>query len=378
MKFLATLLASLAVAATSVSSNAQSVPSPNVAARSYVLLDYQSGQILSSEKPADRVEPASLTKLMTAYVVFEAIKQKKITTAQTVPVSTKAWKAEGSRMFIEPNRPVTVDELMHGMIIQSGNDASIALAEAAAGSEELFAQIMNKEAKRLGMKNTSFVNSTGLPDKEHYSTAEDMALLAAAIVRDFPEFFPLYSQKDYTYNNITQPNRNRLLWIDKFVDGMKTGHTEAAGFCLVSTAKRGERRLISVMLGTGSDNARTVESQKLLNYGFQFFDTQKLYSKGQSIATLDIFKGQKEKISAGFPQDLFMSLPREQFAKLKATLSTTQPLLAPLSVGQKIGTMKVTVDDKTLAEYPVVALETVPLAGFFGRTWDSIKLLWKK
>jgi D-alanyl-D-alanine carboxypeptidase (penicillin-binding protein 5/6) len=237
---------------------------------------------------------------------------------------------------------------------------------------------MNKEAKRLGLTGTNFVNATGLPNKEHYSTARDMAILASAVVHDFPEFFPLYSQKDYTYNNITQPNRNRLLWIDKFVDGMKTGHTEAAGYCLVSTAKRGERRLISVVLGTASDSARTIESQKLLNYGFQFFDTQRLYAKDQSITTLDLFKGEKDKLSAGFQQDLYITLPREQLAKLKATLSTTQPLLAPLSLGQKVGSVKLTVDNTTVGEYPIVALENVPLAGFFGRSWDSIKLLWNK
>ncbi len=353
-------------------------PSPNLAARSFALFDYQSSQLLSSQKPDERTDPASLTKLMTAYIAFSAIKQKQIALTQTVPVSPHAWKAEGSRMFIEPNKPVTVDELLHGMIIQSGNDASITLAEAIAGSEDLFAQLMNKEAKRLGMNNTNFMNATGLPNKQHYSTANDMAKLAMAIIRDFPEFFPLYSMKDYTYNNITQPNRNQLLWRDKFVDGMKTGHTEAAGFCLVSTAKRGDRRLISVVLGTASDNARTTESQKLLNYGFQFYDTQRLYSKGQSIASLELLKGEKNKVSAGFQEDLFLTLPREQFAKIKATLSTTQPLLAPLNVGQKIGSMKLTIDNATVAEYPVVALENVPVAGFFGRAWDSLKLLWKK
>jgi D-alanyl-D-alanine carboxypeptidase (penicillin-binding protein 5/6) len=228
------------------------------------------------------------------------------------------------------------------------------------------------------MKGTHFMNATGWPDKEHYSTAHDMAILAGAIIRDFPEFFPLYAQKEYTYNKITQPNRNRLLWLDKFVDGMKTGHTESAGFCLISTAKREDRRLISVVLGTSSDDARTVESQKLLNYGFQFFDTKRLYQKGQSVATLDVFKGQAKSVTAGFQQDLYLTLPREQFAKLKATLSTTQPLLAPLATGQKVGTMKVTLDDKTVAEYPVLALQEVPLAGFFGRTWDGIRLLWKK
>ena len=380
MKFLISLFTAFVVAFVPPAAIAQSsgVPAPNVTAKSFVLLDYLSNQIIASHNPDERVEPASLTKLMTAYLSFAAIKQKKLTLTQVIPVSTRAWKAEGSRMFIDLKQPVTVDELLHGMIIQSGNDASIALAEAIAGSEQLFAELMNKEAQRLGLKNTHFINSTGLPEKEHYSTAEDMARLAAAIIRDHRDFFPLYSQKDYTYNKITQPNRNRLLYIDKFVDGMKTGHTDAAGYCLVSTAKRGERRLISVVLGTGSDNARTIESQKLLNYGFQFFDTQKLYSKDQSVATLEVYKGGANTVSAGFQQDLYLALPREQFAKLKATLNTTQPLLAPLASGQRIGSMKLTLDDAAVAEYPVVALQNVPLAGFFVRTWDSIKLLWKK
>ena len=380
MKSFARNFAAILATVISFTALAQSstIPAPNLAARSFALLDYQSNQLLTSQKPDERTDPASLTKLMTAYIAFAAVKQKQIALNQTVPVSPHAWKAEGSRMFIEPNKPVTVDELLHGMIIQSGNDASITLAEAIAGSEDLFAQLMNKEAKRLGMNNTNFMNATGLPNKQHYSTASDMAKLAMAIIRDFPEFFPLYSQKDYAYNNITQPNRNQLLWRDKFVDGMKTGHTEAAGFCLVSTAKRGDRRLISVVLGTASDNARTTESQKLLNYGFQFYDTQRLYSKGQSIASLDLLKGEKNKVSAGFQDDLYLTLPREQFAKIKATLSTTQPLLAPLNVGQKIGSMKLTIDNATVAEYPVVALENVPIAGFFGRAWDSLKLLWKK
>lgn len=380
MKLINSFIAATFALFFSISTSAQitGVPAPQVAAKAYVLLDYQSNQTLASLNPAERTEPASLTKLMTAYLSFAAVKQKRIALNQTIPISERAWKAEGSRMFVEPNKPVNVDELLHGMIIQSGNDASIALAESIAGSEDLFAQLMNKEAKRLGMHNSNFVNSTGLPNKDHYSTAQDMATLATVIIKDFPEFFKYYSQKDYTYNNITQPNRNRLLWIDKFVDGMKTGHTEAAGFCLVSTAKRGERRLISVVLGTSSDNARTVESQKLLNYGFQFFDMQRLYAKNQSVSTLDIYKGEKNQLAAGFQQDVYLSLPRDQFSKLKATLTTTQPLIAPLRVGQKVGSMKLSLDNKVIAEYPVVALQDVRVAGFFGRAWDSIKLLWKK
>jgi D-alanyl-D-alanine carboxypeptidase (penicillin-binding protein 5/6) len=378
MKSIAVLLAGLLAFATPFPSLAEAPAGPalHMAAKSFALVDFPTGQTLTAQNSDERIDPASLTKLMTAYVVFEAIKQKKLSLTQTLPVSVKAWKAEGSRMFIQPDIPVTVDELLHGVIIQSGNDASIALAEAVAGSEDLFAEMMNSKGAQLRMKNTHFVNATGLPNKEHYSTAHDIALIAGAIIRDFPEFFPLYSQKEYTYNKITQPNRNRLLWLDKFVDGMKTGHTEAAGFCLVSTAKRDDRRLIAVVLGTSSDNARTVESQKLLNYGFQFFDTKRLYQKGQSVATLEVFKGETKTVSAGFQGDLFLTLPRDQFAKLKATLATTQPLLAPLAAGQKVGTMKVTLDDKTVDEFPVVALQDVPAAGFFGRTWDSIRLLW--
>ena len=353
------------------------VPAPKVAAKAFVLLDYQSGQILASAGPDERMEPASLTKLMTAYLTFAAIKQNKLGLKQTLPVSEKARDAEGSRMFIETNRPVTVDELLHGMIIQSGNDASIALAEAVAGSEELFAQVMNKEAKRLGMGNSNFVNATGLPNPQHYSTARDLAQIAAAIIRDFPEFYPLYSQKEYTYNNITQPNRNRLLWTDHFVDGMKTGHTENAGYCLVSSAKRGERRLIAAVLGTSSDNARAVESQKLLNYGFQFFDTQRLYKKGQEVATLGLYKGERNTVKAGFDRDMYLSLPREAFSRLKASLTTNQPLLAPLAVGQRVGSLQIALDGSKVAEFPVLALENIGMAGFFGRTWDNLKLLWK-
>lgn len=380
MKLFTTCIAVVFALFFSISAFAQitGVPTPQVAARAYVLLDYQSNQTLASLNPAERTEPASLTKLMTAYLSFAAVKQKRLALNQAIPISEHAWKAEGSRMFVEPNKPVSVDELLHGMIVQSGNDASIALAEAIAGSEDLFSQLMNKEAKRLGMHSSNFVNATGLPNKNHYSTGQDMAILATAIIKDFPEFFKYYSQKEYTYNNITQPNRNRLLWIDKFVDGMKTGHTEAAGYCLVSTAKRGERRLISVVLGTASDNARTIESQKLLNYGFQFFDMQRLYAKNQSVSTLDIYKGEKNHLAAGFQQDIYFSLPRDQFSKLKATLTTTQPLIAPLRAGQKVGSMKLSLDNKVIAEYPVVALQDVGVAGFFGRAWDSIKLLWKK
>ena len=352
-------------------------PVPAISARSFLLLDFHSRQTLAGQKVNERVEPASLTKLMTAYVTFSALKQKQIQPAQVAPVSQRAWKAEGSRMFIEPRKPVTVDELMRGMIVQSGNDACIALAELIAGSEEAFAQMMNKEAQRLGMQNTQFMNSTGLPNPQHYSTAQDLALLATAVIRDFPEYHPLYATKEYRYNNITQANRNRLLWSDPTVDGMKTGYTENAGYCLITSAKRGERRLISVVLGTSSESARATESQKLLNYGFQYYDSVKLYAKNQAVASLQVWKGASNNVKAGFPDDLYVSLPKGQADKLKANLASQQPLLAPVAAGQKIGVMKLTLDGKAYTEIPVVALEDVALAGILGRGWDSIRLLFK-
>jgi D-alanyl-D-alanine carboxypeptidase (penicillin-binding protein 5/6) len=368
--FLFLLLPSLA--------QAQLVPAlPPVAAKAYLLADYNSGQLLVSHNPQQRVEPASLTKLMTAYVAFNALRAKTLKLDQVVPVSPRASKSDGSRMFIEPNKPVSVDELLKGMIVQSGNDACIALAEAIAGSEDIFAQLMNKEAQRLGMKHTNFVNATGLPHPQHYTTAFDISLLAAAIIRDFPEYYPLYSLKEYRYNNITQSNRNRLLWVDPTVDGVKTGHTENAGYCLVTSARRGPRRLISVVMGTSSESVRASESQKLLNYGFQFFDTVRLYEKDQPVSSVKVWKGGANQVKAGFPYDLFLSVPKGYADKLKATVETQQPLLAPIASGQKIGVLRVEMDGKPYGEFPVVALEEVAIAGIFGRGWDSLRLLFK-
>lgn len=373
----ALLTFALIFAAACCSAQSAGTPPPAIAAKAYLLLDYHSQQTLASVKADERFEPASLTKLMTAYLTFSALKQKKIELTQTVPVSERAWKAEGSRMFIEPRKPVTVDELIHGMIIQSGNDACVALAELIAGSEEVFAQMMTKEAQRLGMKNTSFMNATGLPHAQHYSTAFDLALLASAIIRDFPEYHPIYSTKEYRYNKITQANRNRLLWTDPTVDGMKTGYTENAGYCLITSAKRGERRLLSVVLGTASEGGRAAESQKLLNFGFQNYDSVKLYESGQAVSSVPVWKGAANSVKAGFQTEMYASVPKGQTDKLKAQLETQQPLMAPLAAGQKIGTMKLTLDGKPYAEIPVVALEVVPLAGVFGRGWDSIRLLFK-
>lgn len=347
----------------------------SIAAKAYLLSDFQTGQTLASQNAHEQIEPASLTKLMTAYVVFSALKQHRLELNQAVPVSQTAWKMIGSRMFIEPNKQVTVDELIRGMIVQSGNDACIALAEAVAGSEANFAGIMNKEAARLSMKNTHFTNSTGLPDPNHYTTAYDLSLLATAIIRDFPEFYPLYSQKEYTYNNITQPNRNRLLWIDPHVDGMKTGWTKNAGFCLITSAMRDKRRLISVVIGAKSANARSAESQRLLNYGFQSYDTLQLYKKNDSLTTIHLWKGAQNELKAGFDRDVYFTLPKGQSDRLKATMEYKQPLIAPVQRGQEVGTVKFTLDDKLIETYPLVALEEVGVANIFGRTWDSVKLL---
>jgi D-alanyl-D-alanine carboxypeptidase (penicillin-binding protein 5/6) len=353
-------------------------PPPTLAVKAYLLRDFNSNNIIAQQAGNDRIEPASLTKLMTAYVVFKALKNGHLQLEQTLPVSTKAWKVEGSKMFVEPNKPVTVDELLHGTIIQSGNDSSIALAEGVAVTEEAFADMMNKEAARLGMNNTHFVNATGLPDPQHYTTAHDLSLLATALIRDFPDQYKrLYSVKEYTYNKITQPNRNRLLWLDPYVDGMKTGHTETAGFCLISSAKRGESRLISVVLGAASESSRATESQKLLNYGFQFYESHLVYKRGQIISKLKVWKGHDDTLAATVADDLFITLPKGEYARVKATLTSKQPLIAPISAGQEIGTLQFTLDGKVVSERKLIAAEKVEVAGMFGRLWDSIKLLFQ-
>ncbi len=350
---------------------------PYVAARSYTLLEVESGQLLAALNPDQRVEPASLTKLMTAYLTFKALKERTLSPSQTLPVSQHAWKAEGSRMFIEPQMSVTVDELIHGVIIQSGNDASIALAEAIAGSEDAFAERMNRMASTLGMSSTHFVNATGLPNPQHYTTAHDLGLLVSALIRNFPEYYPLYAIKEYRYNGITQPNRNRLLWIDPTVDGLKTGHTESAGYCLISSARRGERRILAIVLGTNSDSARTTESQKLLNWGFQTFETQHLFQRNTPIKSLEVFKGATREVKAGFAEDVWMTHPVGESARLKQTLTTLQPIVAPVSAGQKLGTLEISYDGKPVATHELVALESVPVGNAFTRGWDTVRLMLK-
>jgi D-alanyl-D-alanine carboxypeptidase (penicillin-binding protein 5/6) len=359
-------------------SMAPALPAPAAAAAAWLVTDVTSGQTLAAQNADERRDPASLTKLMTAYVVFEALRAKTIVPSQMVAVSERAWKAEGSRMFIEPRRAVSVDELMRGMIVQSGNDASIALAELTAGSEEAFVQKMNAEAARLGMTNTRFANVTGLSGPQHYSTAADLARIASALIRDYPEYFPLYSLKEFRYNNITQPNRNRLLWSDPNVDGMKTGHTEAAGWCLVATAHRGDRRVLAVVLGASSDAARASEAQKLLNWGFQAFDTVQLYQSGKQVTTLRVWKGEQAEVPAGFLADRYLTLPKGKADKLAVTMQAEEPLVAPITRAQRVGTVKVSLEGNPMAEFPMIALEDVPLASFLGRAWDSIRLWFKR
>ena len=374
MRFPLALLACLVLP---IAAFAQALTPPPVAARAWYLLDTLSGQALAAQSEEDRFEPASLTKLMSAYLVFSAIRDRKLDPAKTVPVSERAWKTGGSRMFVDPKKPAAVADLLRGMIVQSGNDATIALAEAVVGTEEAFAQLMNREAKRLGLRNSSFVNSTGLPAPGHYATARDMAHLAAALIRDFPAEYALYSQKEFTWNGITQANRNRLLWLDPTVDGVKTGFTEAAGYCLVASSRRGERRLVSVVMGAQSDALRMSENHKLLNFGFLAYDTQRLYRKGEVVATPEIFKGTSATVKVGFDHDVWITLPRERFAGIRAQLTTVQPFVAPYSRGQKAGIMKLARDNAAVAEIAVVALEDVPVAGFLSRGWDTIRLLFR-
>ena len=347
---------------------------PVVDARAWLLLDAMSGQSIASRNPGERIEPASLTKLMTAYLAFAALKGRSLALGQTIRVSERAWRTAGSRMFIEPRKPVTVEELLHGMIVQSGNDACIALAEAVAGSEPTFVERMNREARRIGMTGTNFTNSSGLPDPRHYSTASDLALLTSALIRDYPEYYKLYSEREYRYNDITQRNRNQLLWLDPNVDGVKTGHTESAGYSLIASARRGGRRLVSVVIGTTSESLRSRESQKLLNFGFQAYDTLRLYQKGDAIGKLQVWKGSEPELKAGVAADLYVTVPKGTADALRAELVSQQPLIAPLEAGARVATLRVAHDGKPLAEYPVIALQGVAVAGFFARTRDSVRL----
>lgn len=367
----------------SAASFAQPAPlldAPELAAKAYLLYDFSSNQILLNQNSDKRMEPASLTKMMTAYLTFSAIKQGTLKLEQSLTVPDEAVRNTSgeSRMLLKLGQTVTVDELLHGLIVQSGNDAGNTLATRISGSEAAFVASMNKEAQRLGMKNTHFVNPVGMPDAQHYSTAFDMAILAAALIRDYPEHYPLFALHDYTFNNVTQANRNRLLWLDPYADGLKTGHTETAGFCLVGSAKRDKRRLISVVLGADSDSQRASESQKLLNYGFQNFDTVRLYQTLQPVSKVRVWKGTDSHLELGFRQDIYLTIPKGQLAQLKASVETYQPILAPITSGQQLGTLKLTLAGKPYAEFPLIALDNVTLANVFSRGWDSLRLLIQK
>ena len=351
-----------------------SVPAPAIAAKAWITVDVTSGQVVSSSNADQKIEPASLTKIMTAYLAFSALKEKRLTLDQQANVSQVAWKTRGSRMFIEPRKPVTIDELIKGVIIQSGNDASVALAEAISGTEASFVTLMNEEAQRLGMTNTNFMNAGGLPDPQHFSTVRDLATLARRMINDHPEYFPYYSLREFTYNKIKQPNRNRLLWADPSVDGMKTGHTEGAGYCLVATAKRGDRRVITVLVGSDSQATRAEESLKLLNWTFQNFETIKIFDKAQAAVESRVWQGKTENTKLGVAEPLWVTVPRGKAGDIKPVAKRPDPLFAPLAQGQKVGTLSLMLDDKLLRTEPLEVIDPVERAGVVGRWSDSIRL----
>ena len=348
---------------------------PTIAAKAHVLLDFNSGKVLTEGNVDMRVEPASITKLMTAYIIYGAMKRGDITPETLVTISEKAWRMQGSKMFVRVGNQVKVDDLLKGMIIQSGNDATIALAEHIAGSEDAFANMMNHEAQRLGMTGTHFVNSTGWPDANHYSTARDLANLMAAVIRDFPEQYVREREKEFVWNNIKQINRNRLLWRDSTVDGGKTGHTESAGFCLVASAERDGMRLISVVLGTASDEARAEQSQALLNYGFRFFETRLLRKGGDVLVEPRVWKGVNKTVKLGLASDFYVTAPRGQFDKLSLAVDMPPQIDAPIAKGQSVATVRAKLGDDIVAEVPAVALADVPQGGIFRRMVDGVLLM---
>ncbi|MCP4995883.1 MAG: D-alanyl-D-alanine carboxypeptidase [Gammaproteobacteria bacterium] len=348
---------------------------PKMATTGHLLVDFNSGKVLAESNASSRLEPASLTKIMTAYTVFRELEAGTITLSDEVLVSKKAWRTPGSRMFIEVGKKISVEMLLKGMIIQSGNDASVALAEHTAGSEETFANLMNEHAQRLGMHSSHFVNSTGLPHDDHYTTPADITLVAAATIHEFPDFYKWYAVKDFKFNNIEQNNRNKLLWRDASVDGMKTGHTEAAGYCLVASAEQKGMRLISVVMGTDSEESRASASQSLINYGFRFFETHKLYSGGDSLTKTRVWKGSKEMIRLGLTETLSVTIPRRQYEKLEAGMEITPQIMAPIKKGQPLGKIIIKLEGELVAEVPLIALESIGEGGWIDSAKDSV-LLW--
>ena len=378
----ALLLVTVCTSVTTTSALAQTPQPPEIAARQYILIDLASNQVLAERDADAQADPASLTKLMTAYLAFNAVRDKKIALDQKLPVSLRAWaerKGGGSLMFIDTTMSPTVAELLRGLIVPSGNDAAIALAEGVSGSVETFVAAMNRQAQAWGLKNTAFKNVAGLSEAGHYSSARDVALVAARIITEHPEFYTLYSLRQFTFNNIKQDNRNMLLGRDPTVDGMKTGYTETAGYCLVSSAVRdtpaGKRRLVSVVLGTASREARASESQKLLNWGWQAWDAVRLFEAGKPLVVVPVWKGDKPEARLGVAGGLMVTVPKGEGDKLKTTVERTDPLLAPLTAGQPVGTVKVTTaGGAVVTSRPLVVLEPVGLAGFFGRAWDAFRL----
>ncbi|TBU78578.1 D-alanyl-D-alanine carboxypeptidase family protein [Phytopseudomonas daroniae] len=373
-------LSLMLLGASSAWANQAPLPAPpQLAAKSYVLMDGASGNVLVENNGDERLPPASLTKLMTAYIATLEIRNGKIGEQDMVTISEHAWRtggaaSGGSTMFLPVNSQATVDDLLHGIIIQSGNDASIAIAEHIAGSEDAFADMMNATAERLGMKNSHFMNSTGLPHPEHYSSAHDMAILARAIINEDADHYAIYSQKEFLWNNIKQPNRNLLLWRDRTVDGLKTGHTNEAGFCLVASAVRDGARMITSVFGTDSESSRAAETQKLLTYGFRFFETRTFYQKGTELAQAPVWKGQASQVKAGLAQDLTLTLPKGQLEKLQASMTLNPQIIAPIAQGDVIGKVEVKMGDQVVHSADLVALEAVEEGGFFRSLWDSIRL----
>lgn len=347
---------------------------PAIAAKAYLVIDADTGKVIVAKNENERFAPASLTKMMTAYILEYELNKGNVGVDDLVLISENAWRTQGSRMFIREGTQVRLGNLMKGIIIQSGNDASVAVAEHIAGSEPAFADLMNQHADLLGMKNTNFLNATGLPAEEHVSSATDLALLAKAIIQDFPEHYSIYSEKYFTYNKIRQPNRNKLLWRDKTVDGLKTGYTDAAGYCLVASAKRDGMRLISVVLGTKDEEARARESQKLLSYAFRYYRTHKLYQKNVVMNTTKVWAGELDQLRLGINDELTVTIPRGQADKLEATMDVDKVIKAPIAKGQELGKVKVTLDGEMVAEVPLVAMDAVPEAGLLKRIWHAILL----
>ena len=340
---------------------------PSTGAKSYIIQDHGSGNVLAEEHSDVSVEPAR----MTAYVIFNELQSNNIALSDIVTISEKAWRTPGSRMFVEVGKQVPVEALLQGMIVQSGNDATVALAEYVAGSEDSFAALMNKHAEAIGLTGSHFMNSTGLPDENHYMTAKDIAILSSLLISHYPEYYKWYSQKEYTYNDITQQNRNTLLWRDESVDGLKTGHTDSAGYCLVTSAKKDGMRLITVVLGTDSTSARADASQALLNYGFRFFETHKLYDTGTQLTTSRIWKGSSETIALGIDNALYVTIPRGQYESLDASMNIDQRIMAPVTAGQALGMVQVTLGEQVVASQPLVSLQSIGEGSFWQRIMDE-------